>query len=174
MVEESEAEKTKIATRHLKWIIVLLLAIIVIMSIGIGIYWIRQNENIADSNSQTKIYHIYLNGGIAMDYGNRFDIGFECSTNSSNSITFYSYNILYNGHPATYYGSFAPQLMSWSTGVESPISSVTIPVTTMGMSYNVYFNIILPKGSDSPWVKGMNVIITIQTSTVEGSFLVHL
>jgi hypothetical protein len=178
MTRESEVEKTARFTRHfLIEIIVLFLAILIVI-IGVGVYWAWHQEqyalNVVNSLTPktTNSYTIWISQYyVTTNYGNEFVMRLLCQTDSPSDITFSSANILYNGKLGVAYGFFVPQLTSDSN---NPVSQIALSSGPMYSINYAFFDIILPEGEGSPWVTDMTVTIAIQTSTAKGSMALVL
>lgn len=164
--------------RLLKIVIALLLTIIVVvLSIfAASAYWAsyqkQQIQNAIQSlipkQTPTPTPSKYTIGMNTYMYNQRTPnelIGF--SSDSPKDFTFSTDDILYNGKPASSYGSFAPVLESTIPRVIAPISQFTIVVASPGAAVNaacVYF----PRGNGSPWASGVKVQMSITTSIAQG------
>jgi hypothetical protein len=163
-----------------KVIIILLFAIVIVIGsiFAIGAFWASHQQQqaldiingliptVSPPTPTPSIWTITMRTDVHFQSPPNEIVAFY--TNSPTDVTFLTNNILYNGHSAESYGSFAPVFKSSNIFNSITISQFTIDPKSPGSNVNnalIYF----PRGSGSPWASGVTVQMSITTANAKGS-----
>lgn len=180
MTQPETKSGTQSSNTLLKVIIILLFAIVIVIGsiFAIGAFWASHQQQQAldiingliPTNSPLtptpSIWTIIMRTDLGIQRPPNEVVSFY--TNSPTDVTFSTNDILYNGHSAESYGSFAPVLKTSNIFNSIPISQFTIDPKSPGSNVNnvmIYF----PRESGSPWNSGVSVQMTITNNNAQGS-----